>query len=68
MKTKIAIAIGALAVLGCLGFLFWKMNSGTSSSNSVATQEVSVSNSENEGNVDSTGTSVENGGVTAIPM
>jgi hypothetical protein len=66
MKTKIAIAVGSLAVLCCLGLLFWKMNySGTSSSDSATTSEVSDVNSGSAENADDTGTLVENGGVTA---
>ena len=69
MKTKIAIAVGSLVVLCCLGFVVWKINySGTSSSNPAITSEVSDGNSGSAENVDNTGTSVENGGATAVPM
>ena len=69
MKTKIAIAVGSLAVLCCLGFIVWKINySGTSSSDSATTSEVSDVNSESAENVDNTGISAENGGVTATPI
>ena len=69
MKTKIAIAVGSLAVLCCLGFIVWKINNpGTSSSSSETTSEVSDVNSESAENVDDMGTSAENGGVTATPI
>lgn len=69
MKTKIAIAVGSLAVLCCLGLLLWKINiPGASSSSSETTSEVSDVNSGSAENVDNTGASAENGGVTALPI